>query len=58
MPSYLYDCKSCEVRVTVVRSVHDPERIPLCVGCGKHLVRVFDAPNVSFSGSGFYSTDK
>ena len=55
MPVYEYVCGSCESSVVVSHGMSDAP--PPCL-CGGVLVKVFGLGGVSFSGSGFYSTDK
>jgi putative FmdB family regulatory protein len=57
MPSYDFRCPACGAEVSVVASVSDVLS-PVCAQCVVPLVRVFGLGGVSFSGSGFYSTDK
>jgi putative FmdB family regulatory protein len=58
MAMYEYRCKSCDQSVTIARSMTEKENIPQCVGCKSPLSRVYSSVGVTFSGSGFYSTDK
>jgi putative FmdB family regulatory protein len=58
MAMYEYKCKSCEQSVTIARSISSREDVPICVGCKSPLSRVYSSVGVTFSGSGFYSTDK
>lgn len=44
--------------MSVIRKIDEPDRIPLCVNCAKDLVRVYDAPGVSFKGTGWAGKEK
>jgi putative FmdB family regulatory protein len=57
MPSYEYDCVSCDTRYTKVRSMSDEDPGYRCETCNKGLVRVYSNIGVTFNGSGFYKTD-
>ena len=57
MPSYDFKCPECGAVLSVVASIGDVVS-PVCAQCVVPLVRVFGLGGVSFSGSGFYSTDK
>ena len=57
LPSYDFRCPVCGDVLSLVASVSDVLS-PVCVECVVPLVRVFGLGGVSFSGSGFYSTDK
>ena len=54
MPSYEYDCMSCAVRYTKVRSMSENDPGYQCDTCNKPLVRVYSNVGVTFNGSGFY----
>ena len=53
MPTYDYKCKTCELKMSVIRKIDEPDRTPLCTNCAKDLVRVYDAPAVTFMGIGW-----
>ncbi|MCL1815685.1 MAG: zinc ribbon domain-containing protein [Treponema sp.] len=58
MPTYEYECKSCEHNFETFQSMSDA---PLneCPQCGKELRRLINGgTGVIFKGSGFYVTDK
>ena len=57
MPEYTFRCRKCGEAVPYVLPVDSP-RPQQCGHCGGELYRVYDAPNVTYHGSGFYSTDK
>jgi putative FmdB family regulatory protein len=58
MAIYAYKCTDCNVTVDITRGISEPESAYECSDCGSVLFRVFQAPEVKFNGSGFYSTDK
>jgi putative FmdB family regulatory protein len=53
MPIYDYKCNTCDLKMSVIRKIDEPDRIPLCANCVKDLVRVYDAPGVTFKGTGW-----
>lgn len=54
MPVYDYRCNTCQLRMTVIRGIQEPETVPLCTNCVTDLVRVYDsAPAVTFKGEGW-----
>jgi putative FmdB family regulatory protein len=54
MPVYDYKCNTCDLTMTVIRSIKDTESNPICVNCAKELSRVYDsAPAVTFKGNGW-----
>ncbi len=53
MPTYDYKCNTCDLKMSVIRGIQEPERTPLCVNCAKDLVRVYDPPAVTFMGIGW-----
>ena len=56
MPTYEYNCKSCDATFEVLQSFSDK---PLSKHdeCGGELQKIFHARGVVFKGSGFYTTD-
>jgi putative FmdB family regulatory protein len=58
MALYEYKCKSCDATVTIARTMTAKEETPLCSACQIPFSRVYSSVGVTFSGSGFYSTDK
>lgn len=58
MAIYEYKCKTCEQSVTISRPMSDRETVPSCIACKALLSRVYSPVGVTFSGSGFYTTDK
>jgi len=58
MPTYEYECKSCQHNFEIFQAMSDP---PLkdCPQCGKEVRRlILGGAGVIFKGSGFYATDK
>jgi putative FmdB family regulatory protein len=53
MPTYHYRCKTCDLKMVVIRKLDEPERTPICVNCVKDLVRIYDSPAVTFKGTGW-----
>jgi putative FmdB family regulatory protein len=57
MPTYEYECESCDHRFEVFQKMMD---VPLtkCPVCGKKIHRVLSGGiGISFQGSGFYVND-
>ncbi len=57
MPRYLYECKKCDQRTLIIRELHELEKHPVCIQCGKPMGRRYDFSAVQFKGSGFASND-
>jgi putative FmdB family regulatory protein len=53
MPTYDYKCKTCDLKMIVIRKINEPERTPICINCVKDLVRVYESPAVAFMGIGW-----
>lgn len=58
MPTYEYKCPLCQGKYTEVRGMNDSQTITDCENCKVPLIKQFGSPTITFSGSGFYSTDK
>jgi putative FmdB family regulatory protein len=58
MATYEYQCLACETKLSVTRSISDPDPGYFCESCGNRLNRVYSMSNPVFKGSGFYRTDK
>lgn len=56
MPTYRYEC-ACGKSKEISHSIHEEPELE-CDNCQGAMVRVPQAPSVSFRGSGFYTTDK
>ena len=57
MPTYEYNCVTCETSVDIVRKFDEDEVLPPCPKCGYKMARVYTPAGVQFKGSGFYKTD-
>ena len=55
--NYDYKCEKCSSEITVERSIHAEASEPMCFNCHTTMNRVWNTPNITFNGSGFYSTD-
>jgi putative FmdB family regulatory protein len=55
MPTYAYECDTCKESVTIVRSITEPEKKPLCVQCGKGMTRDYKVTGLVFKGNGWGS---
>lgn len=58
MAIYSYSCPDCNITQDKVRGISEPEPRYECEVCGSVMFRIYNAPGVTFNGSGFYSTDK
>jgi putative FmdB family regulatory protein len=55
MPIYEYKCENGHVFDVMQRFSDDP--LAACIECGAPVRKVLHPVNISFKGSGFYSTD-
>lgn len=55
--NYDYKCEKCNSELTIERSIHAEASDPMCFNCHQTMSRVWSSPPVTFSGTGFYSTD-
>jgi putative FmdB family regulatory protein len=55
MPIYEYKCENGHVFDVMQKLSDDP--LTLCIECGAPVRKVMHPVNISFKGSGFYSTD-
>ena len=55
MPIYEYKCENGHVFDVMQRLSDDP--LSACIECGAPVRKVLHPVNISFKGSGFYSTD-
>lgn len=53
MPTYHYQCATCDLSMTVIRKITDKEINPICVNCAVETKRVYDAPPIQFKGGGW-----
>lgn len=58
MPIYEYKCPVCDFTYTETRGMMEQPGKTDCDKCMSLLVRIYNAPTVTFNGSGFYATDK
>ena len=58
MPSYQYECKDCQTKLTVSRGISEDDPGYQCDTCKKDMIKVYSIGAVTFNGSGFYSKDK
>jgi putative FmdB family regulatory protein len=58
MPTYDYECGSCDHTFEVFQSIREPVK-EKCPACGKKKLRRLIGPGAAllFRGSGFYKTD-
>lgn len=56
MPTYSYRCTACETAFDIHQAFTE-DSLTVCPTCGGALRKVFSAVGVTFSGSGFYSSD-
>lgn len=61
MPLYEFQCETCGNIFDVLQVKYHDNKIdttcPKCKKCGGKTRRLFSAPLVTYSGSGFYCTD-
>lgn len=53
MPSYDYQCPTCQATTTSIRSINDPATPPDCTNCKVVMVRIYTSPPVRFRGAGW-----
>jgi putative FmdB family regulatory protein len=58
MPTYDYSCTECKASHTETCSIADKPDKVTCTICKSPMKQVYYSPAVTFSGAGFYSTDK
>ena len=56
MPTYSYRCTACDTAFDIHQAFTE-DSLTVCPTCGGALRKVFSAVGVTFSGSGFYSSD-
>jgi putative FmdB family regulatory protein len=56
MPTYEYQCKSCEHRFEIWQKMTD-NALTVCPECNGPIRRILFAAGIVFKGSGFYKTD-
>ena len=58
MPTYEYECKSCNYVFEAFQGMSEPP-LTSCPQCGKEIRRLINGGSgIIFKGSGFYVTDK
>jgi putative FmdB family regulatory protein len=55
MATYEYKCEVCNSIVSVTNPISEEIKIPKCLACKKDMVRIFNAPGLSFKGIGWGS---
>lgn len=53
MPTYLYECKTCEQSASITRPIYEPEQAPICIQCAEPMLKQFGLTGVTFKGSGW-----
>jgi putative FmdB family regulatory protein len=53
MPTYLYECKTCEQRVSINRAITEQEIPPVCIECAKPMLKQYGLTGVTFKGTGW-----
>ena len=56
MPTYEYQCKSCDHRFEIWQKMTD-EPLTVCPECNGTIRRILFPAGIVFKGSGFYKTD-
>jgi putative FmdB family regulatory protein len=56
VPTYSYRCTACDTAFDIHQAFTE-DSLTVCPTCGGALRKVFSAVGVTFSGSGFYSSD-
>lgn len=56
MPTYGYQCKSCEHKFEVFQKITDPA-VTECESCGGPVKKLLYPVGIQFKGSGFYVND-
>ena len=57
MPKYGYKCRTCDNCTSLMTSIKDEVKIPICAGCKAEMVRDYGVAAIKFNGGGFYSVD-
>lgn len=53
---YSFKCQ-CGNTIDIEQSIHDAIVEPVCTDCHQSMSRSWSSPAITFTGSGFYSTD-
>lgn len=57
MPLYTFKCDKCDIYLDDWMGLSEVKKVT-CPECKGEMWKIITAPNVSFKGPGFYSTDK
>jgi len=55
MATYNYKCEICNATVSVSNPISEEIKTPKCLACKEDMTRVFNAPSLSFKGTGWGS---
>jgi putative FmdB family regulatory protein len=55
MPTYQFECKTCEHTISQLIPVDEELKTPQCLKCKKDMQRIFAVPSITFKGSGWGS---
>lgn len=55
MPTYQFECKSCEQTISELVPLNEGLKTPKCLKCQEYMQRIFAIPSVTFRGSGWGS---
>lgn len=55
MPTYQFECKSCEQTISELVPLNEELKTPKCLKCQEYMQRIFAIPSVTFRGSGWGS---
>jgi len=58
MPAYDFKCQTCDNTATIVVSIKEKIKTPVCVKCSESMIRQYELGAITFKGTGYYSTDK
>lgn len=58
MPTYDYACKTCENRVSIMLSIKENPKAPVCIECKAEMPREYGVQAVTFKGTGWASKEK
>lgn len=53
MPTYEYQCSTCDTTITQVKDLSQANTNPVCVNCQKEMERVFGLQTIIFKGTGW-----
>jgi putative FmdB family regulatory protein len=55
MPTYQFECKTCEQTISELVPLNEELKTPKCLKCQENMQRIFAIPSVTFRGSGWGS---